>query len=100
MEPVFNRGNHTLRVPMTLFADNRRRLMERLKAKPEVENKRSFVVLQGGSDVHYDDTDVSWPFKQVSIFFPSNHNKSSISEIKILLNYKYNNPLLSKILLF
>ncbi|XP_033216261.1 xaa-Pro dipeptidase isoform X2 [Belonocnema kinseyi] len=68
MQPVFHRGNHTLRVPMTLFADNRRRLIERLKAKAEVENKGSFVVLQGGADVPYDDTDVSWPFKQESFF--------------------------------
>ena len=68
MEPVFHRGDHTLKVSMSLFADNRRRLIERLKVKPEVTNKRSFVVLQGGSDVPYDDTDVCWPFRQVSDF--------------------------------
>lgn len=67
MEPVFHRGDHTLKVPMTLFADNRRRLMKRLKKNPEVKNF-SFIVLQGGSDIPYDDTDVCWPFKQESFF--------------------------------
>ncbi|XP_051159697.1 xaa-Pro dipeptidase isoform X3 [Leptopilina boulardi] len=65
MEPVFHRGEHTLKVPMELFANNRKRLIEGLK---KVTNSGTFIVLQGGSESPYDDTDVSWPFKQESFF--------------------------------
>ncbi|XP_043473279.1 xaa-Pro dipeptidase isoform X2 [Leptopilina heterotoma] len=66
MEPVFHRGEHTLKVPMELFANNRKRLVERLGKK--ITKPGTFIVLQGGTEVPYDDTDVSWPFKQESFF--------------------------------
>ncbi|XP_014205223.1 xaa-Pro dipeptidase [Copidosoma floridanum] len=65
----FARGVHTMKVPMSLFADNRRRLINRLREKPEVaEVAGSFVLLQGGVDVPFNDTDVNWPFRQESFF--------------------------------
>lgn len=44
-ECYFQLGPKTLRIPMTLFSDNRRRLCERLRAKGVPEN--AVVVLQG-----------------------------------------------------
>ncbi|XP_031784394.1 xaa-Pro dipeptidase isoform X2 [Nasonia vitripennis] len=64
----FVRGDHTLKVPMSLFAENRARLVARLRANPKVTKAGSFVLLQGGVDVPFNDTDVDWPFRQESFF--------------------------------
>lgn len=43
-EAVFEMGEHTLRIPMTLHADNRRRLVQRLAATDGVPSgKRAFL---------------------------------------------------------
>ena len=42
-------GNNTLIVPMALFAQNRRRLVEALKKDPNLP-ANSIVLLQGGGD--------------------------------------------------
>ncbi|XP_048509975.1 xaa-Pro dipeptidase isoform X2 [Athalia rosae] len=68
MESHFVRGEHTLRVPMSLFRENRERLVARLRANPNVPNKGAFVVLQGGSEIPFNDTDICWPFRQESYF--------------------------------
>nr|XP_012227156.1 PREDICTED: uncharacterized protein LOC105675003 isoform X2 [Linepithema humile] len=64
----FWRCNETLKVPMSLFRDNRQRLVSRLHANSEVSATGTFVVLQGGLDVPFNDTDVNWPFRQESFF--------------------------------
>ncbi|KAG7203153.1 hypothetical protein KM043_010272 [Ampulex compressa] len=64
----YARGDHTLKVPMSLFRDNRKRLIGRLRAKPEISAAATFVVLQGGVEVPFNDTDISWPFRQESFF--------------------------------
>ncbi|RZF44205.1 hypothetical protein LSTR_LSTR003845 [Laodelphax striatellus] len=56
----FSMGDHTLKVPMELFALNRRRLAERLREKAP----HSIVVLQGGSDSHHHCSDVDYKFQQ------------------------------------
>lgn len=61
----FVRGDHTLKVPMSLFRENRRRLVDRLLANPKAKQAGSYVLLQGGVDVPFNDTDVNWPFRQV-----------------------------------
>ncbi|XP_015584879.1 xaa-Pro dipeptidase isoform X2 [Cephus cinctus] len=68
MEPCYVRGEHTLRVPMTLFQGNRERLLNRLRKNSDVPTKGAFVMLQGGVDVPFNDTDIDWPFRQESYF--------------------------------
>ena len=49
---------------MTLFAENRERLLSRLRENPKLKDC-SYVLLQGGEEVPFNDTDISWPFRQV-----------------------------------
>ncbi|XP_046434327.1 xaa-Pro dipeptidase isoform X2 [Neodiprion pinetum] len=68
MESHFVRGEHTLKVPMSLFRENRERLAAVLRGNTAVPEKGAFVVLQGGVEVPFNDTDISWPFRQESYF--------------------------------
>jgi len=61
----FSRGEHTLEVPMELFALNRQRLCHELHKTGGVA-KNAFVVLQGGSDVPRYNTDMDFVFAQVA----------------------------------
>jgi hypothetical protein len=61
----FSIGDHTLFVPNTLFAENRRRLCQRLRENTNVP-RNAIVVLQGGESVSLYDTDVEYVFRQVS----------------------------------
>jgi len=64
---AYNLGFHTLSVPMTLHDDNRKRLIQRLKAKDVSE--KAVVLLEGGksSDFQRYSSDVCHvPFRQVS----------------------------------
>lgn len=68
--PCFQRGDHTLKVPMSLFAENRQRLVERLRKNPKIQNfANCYVLLQGGQDVPFNDTDVCFIFRQVRKIF-------------------------------
>lgn len=60
-------GDHTLFVPNALFAENRRRLCQRLRKNPNVP-QNAFILLQGGESVSLYDTDVDYVFRQVSYF--------------------------------
>lgn len=55
---------------MSLFCDNRQRLVSRLKAKPNETRwiPGTFIVLQGGVEVPFNDTDIQWPFRQVRTY--------------------------------
>ncbi|XP_048461895.1 xaa-Pro dipeptidase [Rhincodon typus] len=66
-EPSFSLGNETLRVPMALFALNRRRLCEQLRKNTEVP-KKAVVVLQGGDELQRYCTDTGIVFRQESYF--------------------------------
>lgn len=68
MDSHYSRGDHTLKVPMSLFRENRDRLLARLKRKTEVTAAKTFVVLQGGVEIPFNDTDINWPFRQESFF--------------------------------
>ncbi|KAK2581033.1 hypothetical protein KPH14_006080 [Odynerus spinipes] len=68
MESYYSRGDHTLKVPMSLFRENRERLLARLKKKTELSAAKTFVVLQGGVEIPFNDTDINWPFRQESFF--------------------------------
>ena len=62
----FDLGPGTYRVPMRLHADNRRRLAERLRAKPAAAD--ALVVLEGGQAQFRYDTDTEELFHQESFF--------------------------------
>ncbi|XP_045889130.1 xaa-Pro dipeptidase-like [Micropterus dolomieu] len=66
-QPVYWLGNDTLRVSAALFAENRRRLCQGLKAKDGVV-PQSVVVLQGGEQKQRYCTDTDLLFRQVSSF--------------------------------
>uniref|UniRef100_A0AAQ5ZFF0 Xaa-Pro dipeptidase n=1 Tax=Amphiprion ocellaris TaxID=80972 RepID=A0AAQ5ZFF0_AMPOC len=66
-QPVYWLGNDTLRVSAALFAENRRRLCQGLKAKDGVVSK-SVVVLQGGEQKQRYCTDTDLLFRQESFF--------------------------------
>ncbi|XP_023851470.1 xaa-Pro dipeptidase [Salvelinus sp. IW2-2015] len=66
-EPVYWLGKDTLRVSAALFAENRRRLCQGLKAKDGVAPK-SVVVLQGGEQKQRYCTDTDMLFRQESFF--------------------------------
>ncbi|XP_014650226.1 PREDICTED: xaa-Pro dipeptidase [Ceratotherium simum simum] len=65
--PSFWLGNETLKVPLALFALNRRRLCERLQKNPAVQ-ARSVVLLQGGEQTQRYCTDTDVLFRQESFF--------------------------------
>uniref|UniRef100_A0A8C9CT07 Xaa-Pro dipeptidase n=1 Tax=Phocoena sinus TaxID=42100 RepID=A0A8C9CT07_PHOSS len=65
--PSFWLGNETLKVPLALFALNRRRLCERLRKNPAVQ-AGSVVVLQGGEETQRYCTDTGVLFRQESFF--------------------------------
>lgn len=62
---VYWLGNDTLRVSAALFAENRRRLCEGLKAKDGLV-PQSVVLLQGGEQTQRYCTDTDQLFRQVS----------------------------------
>ena len=66
----FTMGLDTLRVPVELFAENRRRLCERLRGLEEVQ-EGAVILLQGGGDqgrCEGDSSDVGPIFRQESYF--------------------------------
>uniref|UniRef100_A0A667I2C9 Xaa-Pro dipeptidase n=1 Tax=Lynx canadensis TaxID=61383 RepID=A0A667I2C9_LYNCA len=65
--PSFWLGNETLKVPLALFALNRRRLCERLRKNPAVQ-AGSVVLLQGGEETQRYCTDTGVLFRQESFF--------------------------------
>ncbi|MFH4977455.1 hypothetical protein AB6A40_004164 [Gnathostoma spinigerum] len=63
----FSRGAHTLTISAELFAENRRRLLAKLR---KVVGARNVVLLEGGKEPYRDNTDVyDLPFRQESYFF-------------------------------
>ena len=66
----FTMGLDTLKVPVELFAENRRRLCERLRGMQEV-SQGAVILLQGGGDqgrCEGDSSDVGPIFRQESYF--------------------------------
>ncbi|XP_019348486.1 xaa-Pro dipeptidase isoform X3 [Alligator mississippiensis] len=65
--PCFWLGKETLQVPVALFAQNRKRLCDRLRQNKDVQ-KNSIVLLQGGEDAQRYCTDTGIVFRQESYF--------------------------------
>ncbi|XP_077278308.1 dipeptidase C isoform X2 [Temnothorax americanus] len=70
MASYFWRHGETMKVSMSLFHKNRQRLVRRLQTKTgRVYPLPDFyVILQGGVEVPFNDTDINWPFRQESYF--------------------------------
>lgn len=66
----YDMGPHTLRIPMSLHATNRARLLTRLAelTKQGKVQQGSVVLLQGGDEVPRDSADTTWIFRQESFF--------------------------------
>ncbi|CAG5099419.1 Similar to PEPD: Xaa-Pro dipeptidase (Homo sapiens) [Cotesia congregata] len=67
---LFMRGEHTMTVPKSLFYGNRTRLAQRLREKAAgvAPGEGGFVLLQGGDEVPFNDTDINYEFRQESFF--------------------------------
>ncbi|XP_020653507.3 xaa-Pro dipeptidase [Pogona vitticeps] len=65
--PSFWLGKETLQVPVALFAQNRSRLCDRLRANKEIP-KKSIILLQGGEQTNRYCTDTGIIFRQESYF--------------------------------
>ncbi|XP_055390531.1 xaa-Pro dipeptidase-like [Condylostylus longicornis] len=63
----FKMGPGTLEIPMTMFRNNRNKVAREMKNHKLVDNK-SYILLQGGNDVSFNDTDVDYLFRQESYF--------------------------------
>ncbi|XP_075154814.1 dipeptidase C [Haematobia irritans] len=63
----FQMSPSTYAVPMALFRKNRRNLCAALRGQSAVE-KRTYVLLEGGKTVSFNDTDTSYLFRQESYF--------------------------------
>lgn len=61
----YQMGPNTHSIPMTLFRENRDRVMAELRKIPALEGKQALVVLQGGDNISLYDTDVDYVFRQV-----------------------------------
>lgn len=60
-------GDNTLKVPMILFSENRRRLAEELSKSNDIP-KGAIVLLQGGDSLNLYSTDVEYIFRQEPYF--------------------------------
>ncbi|XP_036343902.1 xaa-Pro dipeptidase [Rhagoletis pomonella] len=63
----FRMGPTTHSVPMSLFQKNRQKTAAALREHGSVKSK-SYVLLAGGDDVSFNDTDISYLFRQESYF--------------------------------
>ena len=64
--PTFCRGEHTMKVSMEMFKENRDRLCQRLRDNPKVP-KGAIVILQGGISETRHCSDHEPLFRQVSL---------------------------------
>lgn len=62
-------GNLTFEVPVTLFVENRRRLLAELKRLAPEAAESSIIFLEGGVPVNHYNTDTEYPFRQVWFCF-------------------------------
>lgn len=51
---------------MSLFENNRKRLVERINSNTKVPTTGTFIILEGGVEIPFNDTDICWPFRQVN----------------------------------
>lgn len=62
---MLNMGPNTHPVPVSMFKDNRDRVIAELRKHSDVSDN-SYVLLQGGDSINLYNTDVEYVFRQVS----------------------------------
>lgn len=62
---LLNMGPNTHSIPVTMFKDNRERVMSELKKHNDVRDN-AYVLVQGGDNINLYNTDVEYVFRQVS----------------------------------
>lgn len=65
---TFKMGAQTHAVPMALFRKNRSKVCAALKENSITDEKGTYILLEGGKDVSFNDTDVNYSFRQESYF--------------------------------
>lgn len=64
---MLNMGPNTHSIPLTMFKENRERVMSALKKENDVSDN-TYVLLEGGNSINLYNTDVEYVFRQVSFF--------------------------------
>lgn len=64
---TFSMGQQTYAVPMALFRQNRAKVCAALRENAAIK-RSTYVLMEGGRDVSFNDTDVSFLFRQESYF--------------------------------
>ncbi|XP_037936724.1 xaa-Pro dipeptidase-like [Teleopsis dalmanni] len=64
----FRMGLKAHSVPMSLFRNNRQKLAAALREHSNITANTSYVLLEGGREVSFNDTDVNYLFRQESYF--------------------------------
>ncbi|KXJ72561.1 hypothetical protein RP20_CCG017740 [Aedes albopictus] len=70
---AFWMGAQTLPIPMTMFRENREKVIGELR-KVRTFDGTALIVLQGGDNISHYDTDVDYVFRQVSSDCTSDSN--------------------------
>lgn len=67
---MYQVGQHTLSIPMSMFKENREKVVNALKASGKVSKPAdTYILLQGGESLSLYDTDVDYVFRQVRYKF-------------------------------
>lgn len=65
---MYQVGQHTLAIPMSMFKENREKVVNALKASGKISvPSDTYILLQGGDDLSLYDTDVNYLFRQVKL---------------------------------
>lgn len=63
---MYQVGPQTLSIPMSMFKENREKVVNALKASGKVSKPAdTYILLQGGDNLSLYDTDVDYVFRQV-----------------------------------
>ena len=61
----YSMGHQTLEIPMSLFKENRTKVINELRKDERLAGKKAMILLEGGDNISFYDTDVDYVFRQV-----------------------------------
>ena len=84
---VHNKGEHTYSVPMSMFKNNRSRVIVALKdQKEKISSNNAYIILKGGCEIGFYDTDVLVnTFRQVSYCYVIRNDKKRFHNCSFIL---------------
>lgn len=85
---TYQMGPDTYAVPMTLFRDNRIRVAKAVKNAQPALDEQAFIVLQGGVDIPFNDTDIDHVFRQVINLITSSGSSKSLGFIYKIYTFR------------